>query len=88
MTYTATVTSKRQLTIPVEVFLKLGLKEGEKLLVRERAGVIELQSAKQLVNRLAGSLPIPKGLQGLSEEALIKRAKMEYFRRKFGSLQK
>lgn len=88
MTYTATITSKRQLTIPVEVFLKLGLKEGERLLVRERSGMIELQSARQLVNKLAGSLPIPPEYRGISEEVLIKKAKGEYFKRQFRNLKK
>ena len=39
----ATITSKRQLTIPAKIFRKLGLKEGEKVKVMEEDGSLKMQ---------------------------------------------
>lgn len=80
MKQTATVTSKRQLTIPVAIFKKLDLKEGERVVVRRERGKITIQPAKNLVEKLAGSVTIPKKFRGLSIGKIIKLAKQEYFK--------
>ena len=83
MNYTATITSKRQLTIPVDIFIKMGLSKGDKLVINEKNGVLEMSPARLLVERLAGSLRVPKSFQGLSDDEMIEKAKEEYFREKF-----
>lgn len=83
MTHTATITSKRQLTIPVELFKKLGLKENQKVLVRENKGVLEIESALAAVERLTGSVKMPKRFQGMDLDKIIEKAKDEYFFEKY-----
>lgn len=78
----ATITSKRQLTIPSSIFKKSGLKKGDKVIVQQKGGKIEIEPARALVERLAGSIEVPKKLQGLSEDEIIKKAKEEYFKSK------
>jgi AbrB family looped-hinge helix DNA binding protein len=83
MTYTATITSKRQMTIPVGLFRALGLKEGEKIVLSEKDGKFEAESALALVERLAGSLKVPKRFVGKTEEEIVNKAREEYFRKKY-----
>ena len=78
----ATITSKRQLTIPVGIFNQLAFKEGERVVVSEEKGRMVVQSAKDLVEELAGSISIPKRFKGLSIEEIIQKAKKEYFKKK------
>jgi len=78
----ATVTSKRQLTIPVAIFHELGLKKGERVVVRKGRGKITIQPAKNLVEELAGSVAVPQKFKGLPIEKIIKLAKQEYFKSK------
>lgn len=70
----ATITSKRQLTIPVELFKRLGLKDNQKVLIREKDGILEIESAVAQVNRLAGSVKIPKRLRGIDPDVAIEKA--------------
>ena len=56
----ATITSKRQLTIPVAIFGELDLKEGERVLVSQEKRKITIQPVKDLVEELAGSVAVPK----------------------------
>lgn len=78
----ATITSKRQLTIPVRIFEKLALGEGERVVVAEEKGKIIIRPAKNLVEELAGAISLPKRFKGLSLEKIIQKAKREYFARK------
>ena len=82
MNYIATITSKRQFTILVELYQALSLREGEKVLVTREKNTINISPVMQLVNQLAGSVKVPKAYKGLSTEAMIKKAKREYFRNK------
>lgn len=82
MTYTATITSKRQLTIPVKLFRKVNLKEGQKVILTEENGLIKMESALALVNRLAGSLKLPKAYQSKSIDQIIESAKNKYWQEK------
>lgn len=79
----ATITSKRQLTIPVKIFRKLGLQDGEKVQVSEENGSIKITSYLKLLDELAGSVKLPKRFKGLPIDEVIKRAKDEYFREKY-----
>ena len=78
----ATITSKRQLTIPVAIFGELDLKEGERVLVSQEKRKITIQPVKDLVEELAGSVAVPKKFKGLSTEKIIELAKQEYFQNK------
>lgn len=79
----ATITSKRQLTIPVSIFRKLNLVEKEKVFVMEEDGIIKIIPALSLLDKLAGSVKVPKRFKGLSSDEMIKKAKNEYLKRKF-----
>lgn len=83
MSHLATITSKGQITIPSKIFKKVGLREGEKVLVSEENGEIRIKSAIDLVEELAGSVKLPKKYRGMSEEKIIKQAKEEYFKNKY-----
>lgn len=78
----ATITTKRQLTIPVAIFRELGLEEGEQVMVSEDKGRIIIQPAKVLIEELAGSVPVPARFKDLPLEKIIKLAKQGYFRSK------
>jgi bifunctional DNA-binding transcriptional regulator/antitoxin component of YhaV-PrlF toxin-antitoxin module len=75
----ATITSKRQLTIPVSLYKKMGFSDGQKVMVQDRADVIEIRSASGAVEKLAGSVAIPKRFKGLTTQEIINKAKSEYF---------
>lgn len=77
----ATITSKRQLTIPVSIFRRADLREGQKVLITEKDGRIQIEPAVALVEHLAGSVKIPSRFKGLSPKEMVQRAKKEHFRR-------
>ena len=81
MTYVATITSKRQLTIPVGIFTDFGLKEGQKLLLSadENGRLIKVEPVSSVLERLAGSVKMPKRFKNKSVEEIIELAKKEYF---------
>ncbi len=78
----ATITSKRQLTIPALLFEQLGLQTTKKVLVRAIGNQLIIEPAISLVESLAGSLRVPKRYRGKSEDEIIKIAKHEYFKKK------
>lgn len=80
MQLSATITSKRQLTIPVELFKRLNFKIGQKVTVSEEAGALKIEPMEALLDRLAGSVKIPKRFAGLDLEEIVDRAKAEYFK--------
>ena len=75
----ATITSKRQVTIPVKIFNELNLKEGQRLIVSRDQDALKFQSASNIVEKLSGSIEIPVRFRGLSPDKIIKKAKKEYF---------
>lgn len=83
MSYMATITSKKQLTLPAELFRKAGLKIGQKVVVSEENGNLMLTPAEKLVEDLAGSVPVPKKWKGKDTESIIEQAKGEYFKEKY-----
>ena len=78
-----TITSKRQLTIPVELFRKLNLEEGQQLLVYSEDRSIKLEPAAGLVEQLAGSIKIPARFKKQSLDKIIAKAKQERFKNKW-----
>lgn len=80
MTYTATITSKRQLTIPSILFKKVGLSVGDKVLIKEISGKLEIKSALSLVKKLSGSVAIPNSKKNIDLDEAISKAKENYFK--------
>lgn len=75
----ATITSKRQLTIPASVFKKAKLKERQRVLLEEDKGEIKIKTLVSLLGEMAGSVTPPKRFRGLGPEQILKQAKKEYF---------
>jgi AbrB family looped-hinge helix DNA binding protein len=78
---TVRITSKRQISIPVNVFNSLGLKKGDSLLINvdfdnER---IIMEKQEKILNQLAGSLKLPKKYKNKSLEQIVFDAKRNYF---------
>jgi bifunctional DNA-binding transcriptional regulator/antitoxin component of YhaV-PrlF toxin-antitoxin module len=80
MNQVATITSKKQLTIPVAIFNKIGLRIGQKVLVSEDKGRLLVTPAEKLVEELAGILTMPKKWKNKTLNQVIEDSKMEYFR--------
>lgn len=74
----STISSKRQLTIPSQIFQAVGLKEGQRVLIEDQDGTIVVKPANDVVERLAGSVKIPARFASLGIEEIIRRAKKEY----------
>ncbi|KKP88447.1 MAG: hypothetical protein UR93_C0013G0007 [Berkelbacteria bacterium GW2011_GWA2_35_9] len=79
MIKTATITSKRQLTIPASIFNELGLSTVRTMVIEKNNNSLVLTPVQNLVNTLAGSITIPKKYQGLSMDKIIENSKTEYF---------
>lgn len=79
----ATVTSKRQLTIPSKIFKKAGVRIGEKVIVQEVEGGLLIKPAMRLVEELGGSVFVPKNLRGADIDKAVEIAKERYFRQKW-----
>lgn len=79
MHYIATLTSKRQLTLPSKLTRKLNLKPGEKMAIKEESGRLIMTPTVRLVEELAGSLKLPDKFKGLDTQQMIEKAKKEYF---------
>lgn len=82
MNQLATITSKKQLTIPSFIFRNQRLSVGQKVVVSETAEGILITPADQLVEELAGSLNMPKKWQGKNLDTIISEAKTAYFKKK------
>lgn len=84
MSQMATITSKRQLTIPSQLFKKMGFKQGEKVIVtQEEDGSLKIKSAIQLVEELAGSIPVPTKWKGKNLDRIVKEARDAHFNKKY-----
>lgn len=82
MTYTATITSKRQITLPASLFSELGLKKGQKLTITKRGDELIMKSALSAIYRLMGSVKRPEKYKGMDIDEMIEKSKMEYFSKK------
>lgn len=78
----ATITGKMQLTVPINIARKVGLKTGEKVSVRDEYGRIIITPTKSLIEELAGSLSLPKKWKGKKINEIIQDAKKEHFKKK------
>lgn len=74
----STITSKRQLTIPSQIFQAVGLKEGQRVLIEDKDGTVVVKPANDVVERLAASVKVPARFAALGIEEIIRRAKKEY----------
>ncbi len=77
MTYLATITSKRQITLPVALFSKLDLESGSKILLTEEQGKIIMSPSGSAVRDLAGTIKVPKKISDRQLENNIKSAKKD-----------
>lgn len=78
-----TITSKRQLTIPSNIFKQFALKKGQKVTISVEKDVIKIEPACKLVDSLAGSISLPKKFKKMSTKELINFAKLEHFSQKY-----
>ncbi|RLC34658.1 hypothetical protein DRH14_02430 [Candidatus Shapirobacteria bacterium] len=83
MTYYATITSKRQLTIPTAIYKQSGLTKSQKVIVSIDNGIIKIQPALDFVNQIAGSFQLPPKYKNKNISQIIQTAKKSYFKRKF-----
>lgn len=79
MTHAATVTSKRQITIPSKLYVKLGWKKGQKVVITEKNGMLTISSALALIDKLAGSVKVPERFKGLTPDEMVEQAIEERF---------
>lgn len=82
MTYLATITSKRQITLPASLFSDMGLKKGQRLTITKRGDELVMVPALAAMYRLMGSVKRPKKYEGMDIDEMIEKAKMEYFSKK------
>ena len=80
MSQMATITSKKQLTLPAVLFREAGLRVGQKVIVSHENGTLTITPAELLVEKLAGSVPIPKKWKGKSLKWIKDQAIKEYFK--------
>jgi len=81
MQKTATITSKKQLTIPARVYEEAGFERGQKVLVSVEDGKMIVYPTEHLIDRLAGSLKTPESWRGKDTKNIIGQAKEKYFAR-------
>ena len=80
MLQTATITSKRQLTIPVKMFKSLNLQKGSKVIISLEDRILKIQPSLAIVEKLAGSVSIPPEFKNLTVDQIIQKAKEERFK--------
>ncbi len=79
---TVTVTSKRQITIPVDIFNALNLSYGDKLIVEKTNNRLVLQREQDALDDLVGSLQVSDELKKIDLDEAIRIAKYKYFSKK------
>jgi AbrB family looped-hinge helix DNA binding protein len=82
MIHGGTVTSKMQLTIPINIARKVGITSGEKVTFEEENGRIVITPVKQVLTELAGSLSMPAKWKSKDIDAIIHDAKAQHFQKK------
>jgi len=84
MTHLATITSKRQFTIPSKLFKSIGFSEGDKVIVEENNGELIVRPVMDLIDKLAGSVSVPNNLKDkdIDLDKIIQKSKDQYFRNK------
>ena len=84
MTYTATVTSKNQITLPSKLYKKLGLTKGSKITFIDEGKKITVTAQKSIIDNLANSIRIPNYLNNAIIKTAIEKGKSSYFKNKYG----
>ncbi|OGD92606.1 hypothetical protein A2697_00395 [Candidatus Curtissbacteria bacterium RIFCSPHIGHO2_01_FULL_41_44] len=79
MSQLATITGKKQITLPEAIFKKADLHIGQKVIILEENGRLLITPAEKLVEELAGSVKTPKKWQGKDLGRIIKDSKEKYF---------
>jgi len=79
MTTTGTITSKRQLTIPAQMFGELGLSKGDKVIIESTDGGLVIRKAKEVIRQVSGSVEVPDHLRKVDLDSAIKQAKKVRF---------
>ncbi len=79
MLQTVRISSKRQITIPAQIYRQLSLSQGDRLSISINNSNLIIKRSKQLLNELASSVTIPKRYKNKSIDFIIKEAKKEYF---------
>lgn len=82
MLQTVKISSKRQITIPVDIFNYLALNEGDRLIVNIDEGKIVMEKSQKLLDDMAGSLYIPNKYKNKTLDFIIRDSKQEYFTKK------
>lgn len=80
----ATITSKKQITLPARLFKKAGFTNGQKVLVSEEDGKLIITSVIRLVEDLAGSVLIPQEWKNKTLEQITQESKTNYLKAKCG----
>lgn len=78
----ATITSKRQLTIPADIFSKTEFKSNSKVVVELTEEGLLVKPAKNMLEEIGGSVTVPESKKGISAEKAIKESKNKYFKDK------
>ena len=79
MTYTATLTSKGQITIPAKILKEKNFKKGQKLIFNIEDNKVVIETPVDFINRLAGSVSIPDKLKNVPIDKAIELAKQIHF---------
>ena len=82
MTFTITVTSKNQITIPARIAKLLKIHPGDKLSLMSSGESIQIQKAKSLLDALSGSVTLPIKYKDEPIEFIIRDAKREFFEKR------
>lgn len=82
MYHVATITDKRQLTIPADMYRRLGFEKGQKVILSIVDDTIRIESAVELVDRLAGSIRVPSEYRGKDIDTMIVDAKRAHVRKR------
>lgn len=79
MIKTATITSKRQLTIPVSIFDELNLLNVRTMTIERKNNTLVLTPVQHILNSLAGSVTPHDRYKNKSVDEIIEQSKKEYF---------
>jgi AbrB family looped-hinge helix DNA binding protein len=79
MTYLATITDKRQVTIPADVYREMEMKKGQKVIMQVSDRIISMRPVEDLVEKLAGSVEVPAKYKNMSVDKIIAKAKQMHF---------
>lgn len=79
-TASATISSKRQITIPSIFFNHFGFSKGDLLVFKKEVDGIKIKKALDLVNEVAGSLEVPEHMKNVDIDEAIRTGKEEHFK--------